>query len=76
MARRGITKAFGAVVQRERKKRGLSQETLAAEAGIHRTHVGFIERGERSASLETAEKVATAFGMQLSALIRAVEKST
>jgi ribosome-binding protein aMBF1 (putative translation factor) len=43
--------AFGAAVRRRRQDLGLSQETLAEGAGVHRTYVGGIERGERNVSL-------------------------
>lgn len=33
--------------------RALSQERLALDAGLHRTHVSFLERGLKSPSLET-----------------------
>jgi transcriptional regulator with XRE-family HTH domain len=69
-----ISVAFGKVVKQERQKRGLSQEALAHEADIHRTHIGFIERGERSPSVDVAAKVAGALGVPLSKLIAQTER--
>jgi len=74
MADRDISLAFGAVVQRHRKAKGLSQEALAERADIHHTHVGLIERGERNASLNVAHRVARALGMPLSVLIAEAER--
>ena len=74
MADREISLAFGAVVQRHRKAKGLSQEALAERADIHHTHVGLIERGERNASLNVAHRVARALGMPLSVLIAEAER--
>jgi transcriptional regulator with XRE-family HTH domain len=74
MADREISLAFGAVVQRHRKAKGLSQEALAERADIHHTHVGLIERGERNASLNVAYRVARALGMPLSVLIAEAER--
>ena len=38
--------AFGAAVREERTNQGIAQETLAHMAGIERSHMGKIERGE------------------------------
>lgn len=57
-----------------RETRGLSQEELGAKAGVHRTYIGKIERGEKEISLRTAAKIAGALGTKLSLLIDAVEK--
>ena len=40
----------------------MSQESLAAEAGLHRTYVGAIERTERNVTLATIELLAEALG--------------
>jgi len=74
MADRNISLAFGAVVQKHRKAKGLSQEALAERAEIHHTHVGLIERGERNASLNVAYRVARALGLPLSTLIAEAER--
>ena len=74
MADRDISLAFGAVVQKHRKAKGLSQEALAERAEIHHTHVGLIERGERNASLNVAYRVARALGLPLSTLIAEAER--
>ncbi|MCC6889635.1 MAG: helix-turn-helix transcriptional regulator [Hyphomicrobiales bacterium] len=38
----------------------ISQESLADEAGLHRTYVGSIERAERNISVDNIEKLARA----------------
>ena len=47
-------------VRATRKARGLSQEALADEAGLHRTYVGSIERAERNVSVDNIERLADA----------------
>ena len=52
-------------VKFERMKRNLSQEQLAELADLGRNTIGNIERGESSPSIETLEKLAAAFGMDV-----------
>lgn len=44
---------------------GLSQEVLAEEAGVHRTYVGSIERGERNVSIDSMERLAKSVGVDI-----------
>ena len=64
---------FGLKLIEIRKTRGWSQERLAAAANLNRTYVGELERGEAAASLNTAQKLATALGIELSALVQEAE---
>ena len=52
-----------------RKNRGLSQEELPEQCGLHRTYVGAIERGERNITLGTLEKFAKALNVRPEALL-------
>src|ERR1700722_17542273 len=61
-------KEFGAAVKSERTRLGLSQETLAERADLHRTYITDIERGARNLSLETIYKLAGALGVAIETL--------
>ena len=55
---------FGLRVREVRLSRGLSQEELGFRSDLHRTAISFIERAQRSATLETIEKLARALDVQ------------
>jgi CheY-like chemotaxis protein len=61
-------KEFGAAIKSERTRLGLSQETLAERADLHRTYITDIERGARNLSLETIHKLAGALGVPIESL--------
>jgi transcriptional regulator with XRE-family HTH domain len=63
-----ILKAFGQRVRFLRQQKNFSQETLAELAGIDRTYIGGVERGERNISLLNVKRVADAFGITISEL--------
>jgi transcriptional regulator with XRE-family HTH domain len=50
----------------------VSQEAFADLYGLDRTYVAGVERGERNLSLINIEKIATAFEVSLSELLRGV----
>jgi transcriptional regulator with XRE-family HTH domain len=53
----------------ERAVRNISQEQLAGLAGMHRTYVGSIERGERNVGLDNIELLADVLGLDISVLL-------
>jgi len=59
-------------VRRLRAERGISQERLALEAGLDRTYVGGIERGERNPSYANLLRLAEALDVRASASRRRV----
>ena len=54
----------GQVLQRKREQKKLSQEVISGLAGIGRTHLSAIERGERKPTLETFFKIAEALNIR------------
>ena len=69
-ARETICRAFGEAVRTYRRQAELSQEELAARAGIHRTYIGGIERGERNPTLTMIYRLAEALQVQPGDLFR------
>ena len=63
----------GCVIQQEREKRGLSQEVVSGFAGIGRTHLSAIERGERRPTLDTFFRIAEALHLRPSELMAKIE---
>ena len=72
--RQPLQVAFGQAVRRIRKTRKISQEALALDAGINRTYMGDVERGERNLALLNMAKIARALGVKLSEIIRQTER--
>lgn len=60
--------AFGERVRHLRGQAGLSQERLAEQAGLHRTYVGSVERGERNVSLDNICALADALHVPVAEL--------
>jgi transcriptional regulator with XRE-family HTH domain len=69
-----IRERFGFAVRTRREELGLTQEDLAAKAGIHRTYLSDIERGSRNVSLINIERIAAALSLPISGLFLLVEK--
>jgi transcriptional regulator with XRE-family HTH domain len=63
-----VNKDFGKRVAELRKKAGYSQEQFAFKCGVDRTYVGVVERGEKSPTLNTIDKIANALGITKSEL--------
>lgn len=53
----------GRNVRRLRASAGLSQESLASLAGLHRTYLSSIERGERNLTVANIYRIAAALGV-------------
>jgi CheY-like chemotaxis protein len=60
-------------IKSARSALGISQEELAARAGLHRTYVSDIERGARNPSLESVAKLAEALELSLPMLFEKAE---
>lgn len=61
--------AFGERVRQIRKQKGLSQEALADLAGIDRSYMGHIERGDQNITLTKIHQIADALGVLVTDLL-------
>lgn len=58
----------GNAIREQRSALGISQEELASRAGLHRTYVSEVERGERNPSITSIEKLAQALEVSFTSL--------
>lgn len=73
MEEKPLAMRVGVLIRRLRLEAGMSQEELAALCGLHRTYIGFIERGEKTITIETADKLARALNLTLAQLFTELE---
>jgi transcriptional regulator with XRE-family HTH domain len=66
-----VLRNLGDAIRRSRAARGLSQEALAVDAGLDRSYVGGIERGEHNITVMNLKKISVALGVNMSALLAA-----
>ncbi len=64
----------GEVIAEFRRAKGLSQEVLSGLAGIARTHLSAIERGERKPTLETLYKICCALNVKMETVVKEIER--
>jgi transcriptional regulator with XRE-family HTH domain len=64
-----VAERFGENLRRERRRAGLSQDELARLAGLHRTAIGMLERGERVPRIDTLVRLADSTGTTATALL-------
>lgn len=67
------SKIVGETIAAIRKRKGLSQDVLSGLAGIGRTHLSAIERGERKPTLETLFRLSVAFDVKMSDIVIEIE---
>lgn len=56
--------AFARTLRRRREALSLSQESLAEQAGLHRTYVSSVERGQRNITIDNIHRLARALGVR------------
>lgn len=76
LPRQRLLKRFGLVVRRRRDNLGIPQDELARRAGLHRTYISLVERGQRNPTLEVIQALAHALKTTMTALLDEVERSS
>ena len=62
--------AIGKAIRERRTERGLSQEALAHEAGIDRSYMGGVERGEHNITVMNLARICATLTIDVSRLLR------
>jgi transcriptional regulator with XRE-family HTH domain len=66
--------SLGLAIRARREALGVSQEALGEVAGLHRTYVGGIERGERNLTFLNLAAISSALGVSASQLVAEAEE--
>jgi transcriptional regulator with XRE-family HTH domain len=72
---KALQKRFGQRIHELRLKRGYSQEELSSVAGLNRTYLSDIERGEGNATLDVMSRLSSALGIELAQLFSGIYTS-
>jgi|KBSMisStandDraft_5_1062788.scaffolds.fasta_scaffold150288_2 transcriptional regulator with XRE-family HTH domain len=70
---RNLDEALGAELTELRTRRGFSQQRLSELIGYDESYIRQLERGTKSATLRTLSDLASAFSINVSALIKRAE---
>jgi transcriptional regulator with XRE-family HTH domain len=67
-----IQEQIGAKIRALRVGKGWSQDVFAERCGLHRAHMGEIERGESNVTIQTLKIIADALGVRIRDLVSSV----
>ena len=60
---------LGEAIRNRRRKLSLSQEELAEKANCHRNFIGYLERSEKSMTIDTLVRLARALNCRVADLV-------
>lgn len=60
-----IDQSIAKVLREVRQLKGVSQEVLSFDAGLHRTYISQIERGLKAVTVKTLLKITDALGIEI-----------
>lgn len=61
---------LGEAIRRRRLAIKVSQDEFADMAGMHRSYIGFVERGMQNLTLDTMTRIAAALKVSLAVLVK------
>jgi transcriptional regulator with XRE-family HTH domain len=70
---REIAERFGRNLRKARRRAGFSQEELGRLTSLHRTHIGYMEMGNRLPRADNLIKLASALAIAVDELLRGIE---
>ncbi len=73
MSKANLQRQFGTLIRRRREAAGLTQEAIADEAGLHRTYISLLERGQRAPTIEVVRRLARALDTTMTSIIAELE---
>jgi len=65
-----LYRQLGTNVRRLRLEQGWSQDVLSDRSGLHRAHIGEIERGETNVTLQTLKTLADTLKVRVTDLLK------
>lgn len=67
-----IDQSIAKVLRDVRESRGISQEALSFDAGLHRTYISQLERGLKAVTVKTLLKITDALGIEIDEFMKLV----
>jgi transcriptional regulator with XRE-family HTH domain len=67
-----VLEKLGDNIRTQRNKLDISQEELSFRAGLHRTYIGAVERGEKNISFKNLNKISKALKISISKLTEGI----
>lgn len=68
--------ALGRAIRTRREELGFTQESLAAEAGLHRNYIGAVERGEQNIGLNNILRISRVLTIPAASLVAEAERGS
>ena len=64
---------IGEAIRIERERNGFTQAILAEESGLHHNFIGLIERGNKTLTVISLQKICLALGIGMSDLLQQIK---